>query len=44
MEAILEQLKETTTTIIKINTIEPNFSYKNNLGVAVDKVQSAIKL
>lgn len=27
-----------------INTIIPGFSYKNNLGVAVETINSAIKL
>lgn len=44
MEAILEQLQESNKTIININTIIPYFSYKNNQGIIVEDVVSALKL
>lgn len=44
METILEQIQESTKTIIKINTIIPYFTYKNNQGIIVEDVDSALKL
>ena len=44
MESVLNKLQESTKVIMKINTIIPCFSYKNNQGIIVEDIKSALKL